>query len=142
MASEAPTIPTCDECGTEIQVDAMASWSVVDQEWELSSTYDAGYCSSCEHDDVQWSHTPYTGSPRDRLVALADEYHEITGSPLDSTAADMIGQARQLVEKLDRIDDTEHQDWTLTDLEQGDVHMLLGWLSEHIAEAQGEEKTG
>jgi hypothetical protein len=69
---------------------------------------------------------------RDQLVTLADKLHRLTGSPLDSTVADMIGQARQLVEKLDRIDDVEHQDWTLTDLEQGDVDMLIPWLTEAI----------
>ena len=44
--------PVCCECGTQVMVDAMAEWDVKAQDWVLSSTYEAAYCSTCEYDDV------------------------------------------------------------------------------------------
>ena len=40
----------CDECGSEnVNCDAFAQWSVEDQEWQLSSTFDKGStCDDCD----------------------------------------------------------------------------------------------
>jgi len=35
----------CSECGSkDVLVDAWASWDEVNQEWELSSTFDQAFC--------------------------------------------------------------------------------------------------
>ena len=42
--------PVCNTCGgTDVQVDAWASWDVDTQRWELHSTYEANaFCAECD----------------------------------------------------------------------------------------------
>jgi hypothetical protein len=53
-------VPTCDECGTQVKVDALAEWDVKAQEWVLATTYEAAYCWKCDYDDVamSWTQAP------------------------------------------------------------------------------------
>ena len=42
-------IQVCSKCGSEnVMADAWARWSVEDQCWELSGTYDHAFCEDCE----------------------------------------------------------------------------------------------
>jgi uncharacterized OB-fold protein len=39
----------CSECGSkDVLVEAWASWDEVNQEWELSSTFNQAYCEDCD----------------------------------------------------------------------------------------------
>jgi hypothetical protein len=39
----------CNTCGSEeVLVDAWAAWDKGNQRWELSSTFDAAFCTACD----------------------------------------------------------------------------------------------
>jgi hypothetical protein len=49
--SEPPGKYICNICGgDDIQRDAVVSWDITTQAWEVESVYDAGYCDTCEEE--------------------------------------------------------------------------------------------
>lgn len=56
-------IPTCPQCGgTDVKVDAWATWDVEEQQWELHSTYENYFCEDCEEtiSSLQWKEMEVT----------------------------------------------------------------------------------
>ena len=44
------TKPVCPECGSDdICLDATATWDAINQNWEVESTQDNGWCHACEN---------------------------------------------------------------------------------------------
>ena len=49
MAEQAIKVrPACDTCDSTVLVDAWASWDMTSQKWELHTTFDMGFCETCD----------------------------------------------------------------------------------------------
>lgn len=65
--------PVCRNCGSDDVVkDAWASWNPVTGDWELSETFDEGYCRACEATTKWFRWQKCTESRRETIRCLND----------------------------------------------------------------------